>query len=205
MTLPELYPLSPPSLSLTCSVLSNTEQASILSSLQALAHQNTLEKESEGGLECLIPILSSVQTLLPLPSPSSAPPQPSSCSSPIITTHCLIDHMNAPKPYVKLLRTWASSLPNLSLSLFYKRSPKNHARYTQIHVLLQGSPSSTSTFLTHLRTSYVDVNSQGSKCKERQSSVIHSGVSEVIHEGERIEEYKDEELAGIISEFYTIK
>lgn len=80
-----------------------------------------------------------------------------------------IDHMNAPAGYMKLLRKWAHN-GGIGARAFFREA--SGGRYESIFIILVGEEDSVKNFLHRLKTEYVDVDSAGGKCKERQSTTL---------------------------------
>ena len=83
----------------------------------------------------------------------------------------MIDHMNDAKGYMKKLRKWTDQLGARGL-LWWRMGPR---RVESVVVLLAGRASVLKAFVTRLRTQYVDVNSRGDRCREKQSRVCWEG------------------------------
>lgn len=107
-----------------------------------------------------------------------------------------IDHMNNHAAYMKTLRKWSEGY-GLAGKLLYRM----RARVENVYVILYGPPDAIGSFITRLRTEYVDIDSRGIKCKERQSTVMcqrdvteHKAGEEPAKEieGWEIVEYKDD-------------
>ncbi|NWV65620.1 RWDD3 protein, partial [Malurus elegans] len=74
-----------------------------------------------------------------------------------------LDHMRAKAKYVKTLEKWASNLRLTGRLMFMGKI---------ILILLQGDRSSIKEYLILQKTSKVDVDSSGKKCKEKMMSVL---------------------------------
>ncbi|NXS81214.1 RWDD3 protein, partial [Erpornis zantholeuca] len=74
-----------------------------------------------------------------------------------------LDHMRAKAKYVKTVEKWASNLRLTGRLMFMGKI---------ILILLQGDRSSIKEYLILQKTSKVDVDSSGKKCKEKMMSVL---------------------------------
>jgi solute carrier family 25 carnitine/acylcarnitine transporter 20/29 len=110
-----------------------------------------------------------------------------------------IDHMNDSKGYTKTLQKWSQQL-GVDVRMFYERSPKaasgaetgaldkvgppTGGRVEGVYVVLGGDGESIQSFLTRLRTEFVDVDAKGAKCKERKSTVMCRRAAGTVKPGE---------------------
>nr|KAF6304956.1 RWD domain containing 3 [Pipistrellus kuhlii] len=83
-----------------------------------------------------------------------------------------LDHMRAKASYTRTLRHWASALGLAGRLLFAGRV---------ILLLLQGPRDRVKEFLVLQRTSKVDVDSSGRKCRERMASVLWEAWAQPGH------------------------
>lgn len=89
--------------------------------------------------------------------------------------HCVlrIDHMNDRASYMRRLKRWGAKF-NILAACFLRLAP-SPGRPTRCHhvlLVLQGFGRNIDAFLKHLHTALVDVDAQGTRCKERRSTVV---------------------------------
>lgn len=89
--------------------------------------------------------------------------------------HCVlcIDHMNDRASYMRRLKRWGAKC-NIRAACFLRLAP-SPGRPTRCHrvlLVLQGFGENIDAFLRHLHSALVDVDAQGTRCKERNSKVI---------------------------------
>ena len=124
-----------------------------------------------------------------------------------------VDHMNDSKGYVRTLQKWCANL-GLDARLFWSdpngaASSSRHATWTSedrdgepemsargvvgpppggrvenVFVVVGGDGDGVQKFLARLRTEFVDVDSRGNKCRERQSTVLCHRFASQTKEGE---------------------
>ncbi|KAK2502515.1 hypothetical protein MC885_000170 [Smutsia gigantea] len=83
-----------------------------------------------------------------------------------------LDHMRAKAKYVKTVEKWASDLKLTGRLMFLGKI---------ILILLQGDRSSLKEYLVLQKTSKVDVDSSGKKCKEKMMSVLFETKVQAEH------------------------
>uniref|UniRef100_A0A8D2AQU7 RWD domain-containing protein 3 n=1 Tax=Sciurus vulgaris TaxID=55149 RepID=A0A8D2AQU7_SCIVU len=83
-----------------------------------------------------------------------------------------LDHMRARTKYVKTVKKWASDLSLTGRLMFLGKI---------ILILLQGERNNIKEYLTLQKTSKVDVDSSGKKCKEKMISVLFETKVETEH------------------------
>ncbi|XP_021013934.1 RWD domain-containing protein 3 isoform X2 [Mus caroli] len=83
-----------------------------------------------------------------------------------------LDHMRARTKYVKAVERWASELRLTGRLMFMGKL---------ILILLQGDRSNIKEYLTLQKTSKVDVDSSGKKCKEKMISVLSETKVQTEH------------------------
>ena len=111
----------------------------------------------------------------PLPAPSCLHhPQDCLTESPTAANTTLmaiyIDHMRDKKKYCKILQSWTTHLPDIRVLLLHpERSRDDPGLVKGVYLVLQGSEEDVRSYQRLLRTEYVDVNSAGQACKERQA------------------------------------
>mmetsp|Transcript_16364 Transcript_16364/g.38914 ORF Transcript_16364/g.38914 Transcript_16364/m.38914 type:complete len:303 (-) Transcript_16364:50-958(-) len=90
------------------------------------------------------------------------------------TAFVRIDHFNDSKGYLRALEGIVTSSEHVCARVFW-RQPAAGSRRAAVDVLVVFRARGEfviDTVLTRLRTDYMDVDSRGDKCKERQSSVL---------------------------------
>uniref|UniRef100_A0A8C8S5P4 RWD domain-containing protein 3 n=1 Tax=Pelusios castaneus TaxID=367368 RepID=A0A8C8S5P4_9SAUR len=98
-----------------------------------------------------------------------------------------LDHMRAKAKYVKTVEEWTSNLRLTGRLMFMGKI---------ILILLQGERTSIKEYLILQKTSKVDVDSSGKKCKEKMISVLCETKVQT--------EYKRYNLAFEVKEFSTL-
>uniref|UniRef100_A0A8C6R1J5 RWD domain-containing protein 3 n=2 Tax=Nannospalax galili TaxID=1026970 RepID=A0A8C6R1J5_NANGA len=83
-----------------------------------------------------------------------------------------LDHMRARTKYVRTVQKWASDLRLTGRLMFLGKI---------ILILLQGDRSNIKDYLILQKTSKVDVDSSGKKCKERMISVLFETKVQTEH------------------------
>ena len=97
-----------------------------------------------------------------------------------------IDHMNDSRNYFKLLKKWANKL-SLNVRILYRNPDHNKvknrsggSRVENIYLLLSGNcAEGIKSFLSQLRTEFVDIDAKGKKCKERNAKLLGQRSSSV--------------------------
>ncbi|XP_050163426.1 RWD domain-containing protein 3 isoform X2 [Myiozetetes cayanensis] len=97
-----------------------------------------------------------------------------------------LDHMRAKAKYVKTVEKWASDLRLTGRLMFMGKI---------ILILLQGDRSSIKEYLILQKTSKVDVNSSGKKCKEKMMSVLCE--TEVQSQHKRFQKFEVKEYSTL--------
>ena len=202
-SLPSEYPHTAPRLSVECDTLPGRTRARLLEQLNK-------EAAELAGEECLFDLVTVLTAAL-----SEALQQQAKASGPGATaddTHyertvVLIDHMNDSSGYTKKLQRWAGQL-GLDLDLWYRMPTASigvskKVRVEGVYALLGGPTCEVSSFITRLKTEYVDVNKQGTKCKERKSQTLSRGPSDGTATASGLHSYDDdaEELKNRLAEF----
>ncbi|XP_033007465.1 RWD domain-containing protein 3 isoform X2 [Lacerta agilis] len=116
-----------------------------------------------------------------------------------------LDHMRAKGKYVKTVEKWCADLKLTGRLMFMGK---------MILILLQGDRGSIKEYLLLQKTSKVDVDSSGKKCKEKMISVLSETKAQAAHIrfqafevkeystlGELQNEFKAAGLAELFSEF----
>lgn len=91
-----------------------------------------------------------------------------------------IDHMNRPRPYTGLLRSWARELGlrgRCLLSLGPRAALAANSRVNGVLVVLGGARGACSTFVQRLRTEKVDLDRFGKPCKEKKARVLRNAAA----------------------------
>ena len=200
------YPYQPPKLSVSSPSASASELAAWRAELERLA----IEACSEGGRECVAnraQHLSGQLGQATPPPPARDDAAAEEDEAPIDEVVLLIDHMNAPAAYQKLLRRWASSL-GLGVRVLAGSAAAGGGGGTasgvarRVHVVIHGSAAGVSSFLQRLRTENVDVDRQGKPCRERRSTVLcrrSLGSDRARLDGWGVSEYATEaEMEGLL-------
>lgn len=97
-----------------------------------------------------------------------------------------LDHMRAKAKYVKTVEKWASNLRLTGRLMFMGKI---------ILILLQGDRSSIKEYLILQKTSKVDVDSSGKKCKEKMMSVLCE--TEVQSQHKRFQTFEVKEYSAL--------
>jgi len=93
-----------------------------------------------------------------------------------------INHMNDSREYLKTVKKWCAA-HGLSARVLHK--PSITKRIEGCYVALRGSNDGIKSFLTRLRTDIVDVDANGNRCKERQSTLHCHRKSTTVKTGEQ--------------------
>ena len=126
-----------------------------------------------------------------------------------------IDHMNDGKGYTKTLRRWSRELA-VDARVFYACESSGEVRKGSegsiegppsgplgrvegVYAVLGGDGDDVRSFLTRLRTEFVDVDAKGARCKERKSTVMCLRRAGVVKPGEeRVPEFDGFECEGYV-------
>lgn len=97
-----------------------------------------------------------------------------------------IDHMNDSIGYMKHLKKFAETT-GIAARVIHKKPDANESskRVEGVFVALSGSIDGIKTFLTRLRTEFVDFDSKGVKCRERKATTLCLRKNSTVKEGER--------------------
>ena len=212
-SLPNEYPSrEPPSLELSATRLSRTAIADILNKLELYAAARTVEQATRGcdGHECLSELAQELSDLSARAADEDETRRAAAANdrdgdgdeaTAEGPSHAMvrIDHMNDSKGYTKTLQKWSQQL-GVDVRMFYERSPKaasgaetgaldkvgppTGGRVEGVYVVLGGDGESIQSFLTRLRTEFVDVDAKGAKCKERKSTVMCRRAAGTVKPGE---------------------
>jgi solute carrier family 25 carnitine/acylcarnitine transporter 20/29 len=212
-SLPNEYPSrEPPSLELSATRLSRTAIADILNKLELYAAARTVEQATRGcdGHECLSELAQELSDLSARAADEDETRRAAAANdrdgdgdeaTAEGPSHAVvrIDHMNDSKGYTKTLQKWSQQL-GVDVRMFYERSPKaasgaetgaldkvgppTGGRVEGVYVVLGGDGESIQSFLTRLRTEFVDVDAKGAKCKERKSTVMCRRAAGTVKPGE---------------------
>ena len=212
-SLPNEYPSrEPPSLELSATRLSRTAIADILNKLESYAAARTVEQATRGcdGHECLSELAQELSDLSARAADEDETRRAAAANdrdgdgdeaTAEGPSHAVvrIDHMNDSKGYTKTLQKWSQQL-GVDVRMFYERSPKaasgaetgaldkvgppTGGRVEGVYVVLAGDGESIQSFLTRLRTEFVDVDAKGAKCKERKSTVMCRRAAGTVKPGE---------------------
>ena len=97
-----------------------------------------------------------------------------------------IDHMNDSIGYMKNLKKFAESAGVAARVLHKKPDASESSRRVEgVFVALSGSSDGIKTFLTRLRTEFVDVDSKGIKCRERKATTLCLRKNSTVKDGEQ--------------------
>mmetsp|Transcript_36913 Transcript_36913/g.77758 ORF Transcript_36913/g.77758 Transcript_36913/m.77758 type:complete len:291 (-) Transcript_36913:155-1027(-) len=175
--LPADYPTVAPRLALSCPALSSTRLAAMKAELTALAAARAC---GDDGEVCVCELAAELEARLRSVEEEEKEAAEQYDGRSAQTREDVqrenavvrIDHMNSAKPYVRSLEVWAAQY-GLAGRLFYRASGQPGKReYTDILLLLAGEVDCVSSLLQRLRTEYVDVDSRGARCRERQATVL---------------------------------
>nr|XP_034314354.1 uncharacterized protein LOC105324648 [Crassostrea gigas] len=84
-----------------------------------------------------------------------------------VTALLMLDHMRSKVRYTHTILKWATGLALAGCLLFVGKF---------IFIVLQGHAANVKEYIKLQRSSNVDVDSHGKKCKERMMSVLHQGI-----------------------------
>jgi solute carrier family 25 carnitine/acylcarnitine transporter 20/29 len=160
---------------LSCDLLNRKQCEAMAADLSEIA----VERQDQGGEECVCELVDEArQRAEPLLAEALAAANAIAGEAdklgPVAQAVVRIDHMNASKPYLAKLAKWASQL-GLAGVVYVRGNEvtiKRGGRIEGISVVLEGGEEAISGWLTRLRSEYVDVDSRGSKCKERKATVL---------------------------------
>uniref|UniRef100_A0ACB8F3H0 RWD domain-containing protein 3 n=2 Tax=Sphaerodactylus townsendi TaxID=933632 RepID=A0ACB8F3H0_9SAUR len=114
-----------------------------------------------------------------------------------------LDHMRAKGKYVKTLEKWCADLKLTGRVMFMGK---------MIFILLQGDKSSIKEYMVLQKTSKVDVDSSGKKCKEKMISVLFETKAQTedrrfqafeVKEYSTLDELQNEFKAAGLAELFT--
>ncbi|XP_048764384.1 RWD domain-containing protein 3-like [Ostrea edulis] len=86
-----------------------------------------------------------------------------------VTAVLVLDHMRSRARYVQTIQKWVTSLSLQGCLVFIGKV---------IFIVIQGHSANVKEYIKLQRSSNVDVDSRGKKCKERMMSVVHQGITE---------------------------
>ena len=221
-SLPTNYPAAEaPALELSATHLSRDAITRVLRELQSLASERTV-RAAPDGFECLSELAQAVSDLSAVEAAADdearrraaeSNPGPNGDEG---HAHAVvrIDHMNDSKGYTKTLRRWSREL-GVDARVFYelpkssgevpkgsevgREGPPSGGRVEGVYVVLGGAGDDVRSFLTRLRTEFVDVDAKGARCKERKSTVMCLRQAGVVKPGEeRVPEFDGFECEGYV-------
>lgn len=222
-SLPTNYPAAQaPALELSATHLSRDAITRVLRELQSLASERTV-RAAPDGFECLSELAQAVADLSAAAADEAddearrraaeSNPGPNGDEG---HAHAVvrIDHMNDSKGYTKTLRRWSREL-GVDARVFYelpkssgevpkgsevgREGPPSGGRVEGVYVVLGGAGDDVRSFLTRLRTEFVDVDAKGARCKERKSTVMCLRQAGVVKPGEeRVPEFDGFECEGYV-------
>lgn len=223
-SLPTNYPAAEaPALELSATHLSRDAIARVLRELRSLASERTVGQAPD-GFECLSEL---AQAVADLSSAAAADDEArmkanggdgDTAGGDEGHAHAVvrIDHMNDGKGYTKTLRRWSREL-RVDARVFYERksirenNPEGSGRSPEgpdggltgrvegVYAVLGGDGDDVRTFLTRLRTEFVDVDARGARCKERKSTVLTLRRAGVVKPGEeRVPAFDGFECEGYV-------
>ncbi|KAL2772195.1 RWD domain-containing protein 3 isoform a, partial [Daubentonia madagascariensis] len=172
--LPVNYPLCLPGISI------NSEH---LTRAQCVTVKEKLLEQAENLLsgpmvhELVLWIQQNLRCILNQPETGSGSEESTFPTSPTVDdglwiTLLHLDHMRAKTKYVKTVQKWASDLRLTGRLMFMGKV---------ILILLQGDRSNIKEYLILQKTSKVDVDSSGKKCKEKMISVLFETKVQTEH------------------------
>lgn len=96
-----------------------------------------------------------------------------------------IDHMNDSVGYLKLLRKFCES-SGVGARVLHAEPPEGAGKRVEgVFVALSGSNDGIKTFISRLRTEFVDVDAKGVKCRERKATTLCHRANSTVKVGER--------------------
>ncbi|XP_006977906.2 RWD domain-containing protein 3 [Peromyscus maniculatus bairdii] len=172
--LPAGYPLSLPGVSVSSEHLTRAQCATVKEKVLEEARKLLSEPMIH---ELVLWIQENLRHVLSQPETSSISEKCPGPESPAVDdglwmTLLHLDHMRARTRYVKTVEKWASELRLTGRLMFAGRT---------ILLLLQGDRSSIKEYLILQKTSKVDVDSSGKKCKEKMISVLSETKVQTEH------------------------
>lgn len=223
-SLPTNYPAAEaPALELSATHLSRDAIARVLRELRSLASERTVGQAPD-GFECLSELAQAVADLSSAAAADDEARMKANGGDGVTAggdeghAHAVvrIDHMNDGKGYTKTLRRWSREL-RVDARVFYERksirenNPEGSGRSPEgpdggltgrvegVYAVLGGDGDDVRTFLTRLRTEFVDVDARGARCKERKSTVLTLRRAGVVKPGEeRVPEFDGFECEGYV-------
>ncbi|CAH6789110.1 RWD domain-containing protein 3 [Phodopus roborovskii] len=171
--LPAGYPLCPPGVSVSSTRLTRAQCVTVREKLLEEARKLLSEPMIH---ELVLWIQQNLRHILSQPEASSSSEKgtwPESVTDDGLWLTLLhLDHMRARTKYVKTLEKWASDLRLTGRLMFMGKT---------ILILLQGDRSNIKEYLILQKTSKVDVDSSGKKCKEKMISVLSETKVQTEH------------------------
>ncbi|MEJ1270882.1 RWD domain containing 3 [Cricetulus griseus] len=162
--LPAGYPLCPPSISVSSTHLTRAQCVTVKEKLLEEARKLLSEPMIH---ELVLWIQQNLRHVLSQPEAASSSEKgtwpESATDDGLWLTLLHLDHMRARTKYVKTVEKWASELRLTGRLMFMGKT---------ILILLQGDRSNIKEYLVLQKTSKVDVDSSGKKCKEKMISVL---------------------------------
>lgn len=222
-SLPTNYPAAEaPALELSATHLSRDAIARVLRELRSLASERTA-RAAPDGFECLSELAQAAADLSAAAAADDEARRRAAESNPGANgdegrAHAVvrIDHMNDGRGYTKTLRRWSRELA-VDARVFYacpessgevrkgsegsiEGPPSGPAgRVEGVYAVLGGDGDDVRSFLTRLRTEFVDVDAKGARCKERKSTVMCLRRAGVVKPGEeRVPEFDGFECEGYV-------
>ncbi|XP_002715891.1 RWD domain-containing protein 3 isoform X2 [Oryctolagus cuniculus] len=172
--LPASYPLCLPGISVHSEHLTRTQCEAVRGKLLERAAQLVSEPMVHELLlwiqQHLGRILAGLETKAG--SPQRALPTSTAADDGLWMTLLHLDHMRARAKYIKTVETWASDLRLTGRLMFLGKI---------ILILLQGDRNNIKEYLILQKTSKVDVDSSGKKCKEKMISVLFETKVQTEH------------------------
>lgn len=226
-SLPTNYPAAEaPALELSATHLSRDAIARVLRELRSLASERTA-RAAPDGFECLSELAQAAQDLSAAAAADDEARRRAAESNPGANgdgdggdegrAHAVvrIDHMNDGRGYTKTLRRWSRELA-VDARVFYACESSGEVRKGSegsiegppsgptgrvegVYAVLGGDGDDVRSFLTRLRTEFVDVDAKGARCKERKSTVMCLRRAGVVKPGEeRVPEFDGFECEGYV-------
>uniref|UniRef100_A0A7S0IJL4 RWD domain-containing protein 3 n=1 Tax=Micromonas pusilla TaxID=38833 RepID=A0A7S0IJL4_MICPS len=227
-SLPTNYPAADaPALELSATHLSRDAITRVLRELRSLASERTA-RAAPDGFECLSELAQAAADLSAAAAAADDEARRRAAESNLGANgdgdggdegraHAVvrIDHMNDGKGYTKTLRRWSRELA-VDARVFYAREssgevPKGsegsiegppsgpQGRVEGVYAVLGGDGDDVRSFLTRLRTEFVDVDARGARCKERKSTVMCLRRAGVVKPGEeRVPRFDGFECEGYV-------
>ncbi|KAM9242979.1 RWD domain-containing protein 3 [Dugong dugon] len=198
--LPVTYPLCLPGISVNSECLTRAQCAMVKEKLLEQA-KNLLSEPMVHGL--VLWVQQNLRHILNQPETGSGSeertfPPSITVDDGLWITLLHLDHMRAKTKYIKTVEKWASDLRLTGRLMFMGKI---------ILILLQGDRSNIKEYLILQKTSKVDVDSSGKKCKEKMISVLFETKVQTEHQrfpAFEVKEYssldelqKEFEMAGL--------